>query len=258
MFRSFSSFCIFIIVLLVFSLSSVVNAEKKNCRMILDELAKKHVGRFDTVVAKFKKEALEGTNPARAFYILGIAHDIKGLTNQARNYYQRSLDIMPDGNPARKFLDHLDGNMEACSVSEKKSTPLVDASIISGVSPEELVDRYSRYKGETVGLKGWILAPVERKRGKYEILCSTLPSTRGGGGRMDGYFLIRSSQKIEKDKRIERGGKITVRGDVSDRDFLKNPTTREMSTNRKVIIDPEAFRVVNEGVLSGPLTVRLK
>jgi uncharacterized protein YuzB (UPF0349 family) len=237
----------------------VLAAGGKNCREILDELAKRHAGRFETVVAKFKEEALEGTNPARAFYILGIAYDIKGKVPEARNYYERSIQLQPNHNPATKFLNYLNGDEEACSVAEEKSAALVDASVITGVSPKELVQNFLRYKGETVLLEGWLLDKPAKKRGKNELICSTLSGSYSGGGvNMDGFFLLRTSSEIPSDRRITRGGKISVRGIVVDRDFLKNPTTKELSTDRKLVLDPLGIRVTNEVVQSGPLTLRLK
>jgi len=236
-----------------------LQARGKTCKDILNELAIKHAGQFEAVVAKFQKEALEGRNPARAFYILGIAHDIKGLKAEARNYYKRSIQLKPNGNPATKLLNYMDGDKEACSVADEKSAAMVDASVISGVSPKEMEDNYSRYKGKTVGLEGWILDKLSRKRGKYEIVCSVLPGgSSGSAGRMDGYFLIRTSSKIPSDPRIARGAKISVRGIVKDRDFMKSPVIKEISENRKIIIDPLGVRIMNNGVQSNPLTLRLK
>ena len=250
---------IHIILILVLSsfIPEKVLANGKSCRDILDALAIKHSGQFESVVAKQKKAALEGRNPARAFYILGIAHDIKGMTREARNYYKRSIQLQPDNNPATKFLNYIDGDTEACSVAAEKSAAMVDASAIRGVSPEELAQNYSRYKGQTVVLQGWVLDKPHRKRGKQEIVCSVLADT-SSGGRMDGYFLIRTSSKIPSDPRIARGAKLSVRGIVRDRDFLKSPVTKEMSQDRKIILDPLGMRVTNEGVQSGPLTLRLK
>lgn len=259
--RVFLFTSIFIILTFIFfsvpASSSI--AGQQSCRDILDHLAEKHAGQFETVVAKFKKEALEGNNPARAFYILGVAHDIKGMVPEARNYYERSVQLQPDSNPATKFLNYLNGDEDACSVADEKSAAMVDASVISGVSPQQLIQNYSRYKGQTVLLEGWILDKPSKKRGKTELICSTLPgSASRGRSSMDGYFLIRTSSAIPSDSRIARGAKVSARGIVTDRDFLKNPNTKEISADRKVILDPIGLRVLNEGVRSGPLTLRLK
>ena len=221
------------------------------CSDILRGIQARYAGNYDEAIRRFERAVIEGNDAAKAFLQLGIAYELKGNHQKAKRYYEKALKINPDHVCARFYLQRLTGGK---TISKRAN--LVEQAI-TGVSPAELAQGYTRYKGMKVVLRGWLVSKPNRRGRKTELLASTLPTGRTGG-RMEGFFLIRTKGNVPRDQRLRRGAKIAVRGVVADREFVTNPITKLDSTKKKVVIDPDGIKVVHEKTISGALTLRLK